>query len=86
MFGHEFPVHADVESVEMSAHADRSELLDWLATADSPGLVLVNHGELDASESLAAAVRDRLRLPTQVPSPGQRVMVPSSVRVGGART
>jgi predicted metal-dependent RNase len=86
MFGHEFPVHADVESVEMSAHADRSELMDWLATADSPGLVLVNHGELEASESLAAEIWHRFRLPSQVPSPGQRVTVPSHAVIGDTRT
>ena len=80
MFGHEFPVAADVVSIELSSHADRSELLAWLATAESPGLVLVNHGELDASESLAAAVRARLRVRTEVPAPGRRVVLPERSR------
>ena len=83
MFGHEFAVSADVESVELSSHADRSELIDWLATATAPELVLVNHGELDAAESLAAAIGEQLHLPAKVPAPGQRVAVPSGRRVGG---
>jgi metallo-beta-lactamase family protein len=76
MFGHDFTVAADVVSVELSAHADRSELLDWLATATSPELVLVNHGETDAAESLAAAVRDRFQVPALVPGPGERIPIP----------
>jgi metallo-beta-lactamase family protein len=83
MFGREHRVAADVVSVELSSHADRSELLDWLGTAKEPGLVLVNHGEEDAAESLAAEVRRRLDVATKVPAPGQRIVVPA--RVGSAR-
>ena len=81
MFGHDFPVAAKIESVEMSAHADRSELIDWLATASVPDLVLVNHGELEASESLAEAVRHQLHLPAEVPAPGQQIEVTSRARI-----
>ena len=73
MFGHDFPVYATIESVELSAHADRSELLDWLATAAVPDRVLVNHGEVDAAESLAEAVRHQLHLPAEVASPDRRI-------------
>ncbi len=82
MFGREHRVAADVVSVELSSHADRSELLDWLATADGPGLVLVNHGEEDAAESLAGEVRRRLDVPTKVPTPGQRIVVPAHAGSG----
>ena len=75
MLGREHPVRADVISVELSAHADRSELLDWLATGTSLDHVLVNHGELDASNALAEAVRRRLRVPAQVPRRGEHVVV-----------
>lgn len=86
MFGHEFPVSADVVSVELSAHADRSELLAWLATATGPASVLVNHGELDGSEGLAAAVRQRFHVPATVPAPGQRIQVRSPARTERGRT
>ena len=86
MFGHEFPVNADVVSVELSSHADRSELLAWLTTANGPESVLVNHGELDASESLAAAVRQRFHVPAKVPTPGQRIQVPSPAHSESGRT
>ncbi len=83
MFGREFPVNADVVSVDLSAHADRSELLAWLATATAPESVLVNHGELDAAESLAAAVRQRFHVPVTVPAPGQRIQVPPADNASG---
>jgi len=83
MFGHDFPVYATIESVEMSAHADRSELLDWLATAMVPDLVLVNHGEPDASVSLAEAIRHQLHVPAEVPSPDQRIDVSQRTQVVG---
>jgi metallo-beta-lactamase family protein len=76
MFGREFDVRADVVSVELSAHADHSELVDWVETAASPALVLVNHGEQDEAECLATAIRGRLGVSVKVPSPGQRVTVP----------
>jgi metallo-beta-lactamase family protein len=81
MFGHDYPVAAKIETVEMSAHADRSELIDWLATASVPDLVLVNHGELEAAESLAEAVRHQLHLPADVPAPGERIDVGSNARI-----
>ena len=70
----------------MSAHADRSELLDWLATANVPDLVLVNHGEPDAAESLAEAVRHQLHLPAEVPSPDQRIDVSSRSAIRSGMT
>ncbi|MAT05649.1 MAG: MBL fold metallo-hydrolase [Acidimicrobiaceae bacterium] len=80
MFGSEYRVAADVVSIELSSHADRSELLAWLATADDPDLVLVNHGEPDAAASLADAVHERLGVPAMVPAPGERVAVPPRTR------
>jgi predicted metal-dependent RNase len=76
MLGREHPVCADIVTVELSAHADRSELLEWLSTATSPHAVLVNHGEIPASNALADAVRERFHLPAQVPAPRDHVLVP----------
>lgn len=73
MLGHYHPVEAQVVSLEMSAHADRSGLLDWLGTADpDPDTVYVNHGEPAASEALAATVRDR-GITAILPKAGERL-------------
>lgn len=74
MFGQYHPVRAEVASVELSTHADRSELLDWLATASpAPDVLYVNHGEVDASNSLAGAIRSTIGAPAIVPGPGERI-------------
>jgi metallo-beta-lactamase family protein len=75
MLGQYHPVRADVVSVELSSHADQRELLGWLGTADDPHLVLVNHGEPDASDALVAAIGRELDLPAASPQPGERVRV-----------
>lgn len=75
MFGQYHPVRAEVVSVELSAHADQRELVAWLATADDPHLVLVNHGEEDAAATLAALVEAELAIPAATPRPGERVRV-----------
>ena len=85
MFGHHYPVRARVASIELSAHADRSDLLHWLGTASPPPhIVYVNHGESDASAALVDAVEDQLGLDAVVARPGERVrfdrpIVPSEV-------
>jgi metallo-beta-lactamase family protein len=64
LLGQYLPVHAKVVSVDLSAHADRSELLDWLGTAESPRIVYVNHGDAIATER---------GLPAVAPKAGERV-------------
>jgi len=74
MFGHHYPVRARVVSIELSAHADRSDLLHWLATASPPpDIVYVNHGEDEASSALVEAIEDRLGLDAVIARPGERV-------------
>jgi metallo-beta-lactamase family protein len=75
LLGQYLPVRAKVVSVELSSHADRSELLDWVRTADSPRMVYVNHGEADAADSLVEAVQRELGIPAVAPHPGERVRV-----------
>ena len=69
-------VRADVMSVDLSAHADQNELVDWARTASPPpGIVYVNHGEPTA----AGALVDRLHADANVLAvsarPGERVVV-----------
>jgi len=74
MLGHHFPVRARVVSVELSAHADRAEMLAWLGTAaPQPRMVYVNHGEPKASAALVDAIEDRLGLDAVVARQGERV-------------
>lgn len=63
-----------VELPALSVHADRDELLAWLAAAPSPPeQVYVVHGEPTASSSLAEAIRGQLGWQAVVPRPGERV-------------
>lgn len=60
--GESVPVAATIESVDgLSAHADREELLRWLAGFETaPARVWVVHGEPPAARSLAEAIGARL--------------------------
>ena len=69
------PVRAQVISVHgMSGHADRDELLQWVASAPTPPkLACMVHGEPPASQALAQALEDRFGCETVVPELGQEV-------------
>jgi len=64
---------AEVAAIDgFSAHADQRELLDWAAgLSPRPRTVFLVHGEPAAAETLAAALRERLGVPVQVPALGQ---------------
>jgi metallo-beta-lactamase family protein len=73
-FGHYHPVRAEIESVGLSSHADRSDLLDWVGSADPrPDIIYVNHGEQSGSEALIEAIEDRYGIPAVSPTQGERV-------------
>jgi metallo-beta-lactamase family protein len=69
------PVRARVVTLDgLSAHADREEIFRWLGGfRRPPGRVYVVHGEVAASESLAAAIRARLGWAAEVPREGQTI-------------
>ncbi len=57
-----------------SAHAGRSDLLEWLSHFENPDMhVYVIHGEHSASESFATTIRERYKLRTYVPQIGDAV-------------
>lgn len=68
--GRKIPVRARVEMLEgLSAHADRSEILDWLAGAQrAPGRTYLVHGEPEASQALAELIREKCGLDVRVPA------------------
>jgi metallo-beta-lactamase family protein len=75
--GGDVPVRAVVESIEgLSAHADRNDVLRWLAGfAVAPGRTWVVHGEPAASAALASAIRERLGWEAAVADDGAVVPV-----------
>jgi metallo-beta-lactamase family protein len=64
LHGRQVPVRAEVlQDEEFSVHADRSELLDWLAAlTPAPTRVFTVHGTPDSASALAREIRARLGL------------------------
>jgi metallo-beta-lactamase family protein len=77
MLGHHVPVRAEVVDLPaFSVHADRSELCDWLGTADQPPTtVYLVHGEPPAAEALHERITTQLGLNAVVPTDGERVLL-----------
>lgn len=73
IFGDEFAVKAEVESLHsFSAHADRTELLRYVRGA-RPRQVFLVHGEQDQRESFGTLLRDELHLDVHLPVNGEVV-------------
>ena len=78
IFGEEYTVRASVEVINgYSAHADRSELLNYARAVQETGLreVFIVHGEKPAAEALADGLRDLGVPKVHVPSPGEQVVL-----------
>jgi metallo-beta-lactamase family protein len=73
MFGKPFDVRAHIEVIDAySAHADRSEILDWLEGFKTfPRKIFLVHGEPQASASLASAIYQRFGIEPTVPRSGE---------------
>jgi metallo-beta-lactamase family protein len=69
IFGEYVPVRARVANLDMlSAHADRTQLLDWVGTMPSPPRqVFITHGEPVAADALRLGIEERLGWPCSVP-------------------
>jgi metallo-beta-lactamase family protein len=79
VFGEEIELRANVEILNgYSAHADRTELANWLSavTKSSPALrnVYLVHGETEAQDALAAQLGTG-GLNVSAPEPGKRMLV-----------
>jgi len=66
--GRPVPVRAEVVALDgLSAHADRSELLDWLGAAPvGPRTTFLVHGEPRESDAFRVTAEERLGLEVQV--------------------
>lgn len=75
IFGQPHRLRAEVASLrELSGHADQRELLRWMTPAARElKAVFLVHGEHDAQEALAQAIRERFNLKVYVPERGQRI-------------
>lgn len=75
--GQDVSVQAQIVDIEaFSVHADRSELVDWVASArQRPQAVYLVHGEPDSAAALAAQIRADLNIPAVVAEAGQTVEV-----------
>ncbi|MFZ0547203.1 MAG: MBL fold metallo-hydrolase [Candidatus Promineifilaceae bacterium] len=69
IFGEEYTLRAQVETINgLSAHADRSELLDWAAHFHKrPQRTFIVHGEEDSSLALADGLRGQGYTDVNVP-------------------
>ena len=64
ILGREYKVRASVEKLNgLSGHADSNELVDWVAAMEKrPQKTFLVHGELDAAQSLAKSLSEKLEL------------------------
>lgn len=61
IFGEEVPVKCHVKTINgLSAHADQSELLQWLGNfKESPKHTFITHGEIESATVLADKLKDK---------------------------
>lgn len=78
MFGEYVNVRSEVASLGgLSAHADASELCDWLASLPVPALgASIVHGEPAAADALRRRLRDQLGWDPHVPRHGDTIELP----------
>lgn len=69
IFGETIGVNAEIETLgNMSAHADYSEILQWLSNFNHyPRKVFITHAEPEAAQSLKEKIEDRYRWQCVVP-------------------
>jgi metallo-beta-lactamase family protein len=73
--GEDIEVRAEVTRLEaLSAHADHDELLRWIAYAVPERIALV-HGEDEARQALAVALREEFEVEVLLPARGDTIDV-----------
>ena len=77
IFGEEHAVRAKMEEIDgYSAHADEGELLDFIGDIQNkPGRVFVVHGESQAAEAMAQALRKSGISDVTIPKRGERFSI-----------
>jgi metallo-beta-lactamase family protein len=73
MFGDQFMVRAQIHTLGgFSAHASRSELLEWVGAIGGHPKIRLVHGEPEALEAMQGALAER-DLPATIAQPGETV-------------
>jgi metallo-beta-lactamase family protein len=74
-FGKFYPVNAKVESIHsLSAHADQSELLEWLSDIQNkPRNVFLIHGEPTAADAFRVKLQDRFGWQAYIPKLNEEI-------------
>lgn len=69
IYGKYYPVKAEVFNIHsLSAHADQSELLDWLSDIEkAPEKTFIVHGEPQAADTLRVKIKDTFGWTSQIP-------------------
>ncbi|WP_133128712.1 MBL fold metallo-hydrolase [Legionella nagasakiensis] len=69
MFGEMIPVHAEVSQLEnISAHADYTELLNWLShIKTAPQKLFITHGTIESAQALKAKIEQKFHWKCQIP-------------------
>jgi metallo-beta-lactamase family protein len=73
VFGEPVRVRAEIAALDgFSAHADQSELVDWVSKLDpAPRRIFLVHGEPEPAETLAEVLRGRVGCEVRVPDKGE---------------
>jgi metallo-beta-lactamase family protein len=69
MFGEQVPVRCNVRKVHgLSAHADQSELLQWIDNLKkAPDTTFITHGEAESAMAFAKLIEEKKGWKTMVP-------------------
>lgn len=76
LFGEEYVVKAAIETLGgLSAHAGRTELLDWIGNFSPPARTLLIHGEPRAQDALAQSLWAQQQLQVEIPARGHSIVL-----------
>lgn len=77
IYGSDVNVFANIVHMEeLSAHADRDELISWLKKMpNKPKKVYVVHGEQESAGSLQQTIRDEMHWPVEIPQHGHTALL-----------
>lgn len=65
-----YPVHAQIKTIDsFSAHADYSEILQWLSSFQTKPKVFLTHGQLESAQFLKKKIEDRFGWSVVIPKP-----------------
>ncbi|MEQ8624409.1 MAG: MBL fold metallo-hydrolase [Vicingaceae bacterium] len=69
VYGKHYPVKAEVVNLEvLSAHADQSELLDWMSDIKKePKRIFITHGEKEGAEALKEKIKENYGWNSEIP-------------------